>query len=82
MCLERENVLLPIPKFILDDPLCSSGQDDSVFTGEPSAEYALNEHGARCFVVDACLVPALTALWAAGIIKRLAVAVDTVPALV
>lgn len=67
MCLDGRRTLLRIPQFILDDPACSSADDPSVFTGEPSAEYAINHNGHKCFVVDACLVPALTALWLLGI---------------
>ena len=64
MCLERKSVLMPIPDFILAEPACHSANDPTVFTGD---EYAIDKQGRKCFVVDACLVPALTVLWAAGI---------------
>lgn len=62
MCNTR--TLVPIPAFILADPLCSSAARPEVFDG---GEYATDDQGRRCFVIDTCLVPALTALWAAGV---------------
>jgi len=62
MCNNR--VLVPIPDFIMADPLCSSADNPEVFDG---GEYAIDDQGRQCFVIDECLVPALTALWAAGI---------------
>lgn len=64
MCKQYSNVLLPIPQFILDDPLCSSAHVPGVFDG---SEYAIDSEGRRCFVIDACLVPGLLALWEKGI---------------
>jgi len=29
-------------------------------------EYALDDHGNRCFRIDTCIVPALIAVWKAG----------------
>ena len=62
MCQSR--VLVPIPEFIKADPLCSSASDSSVFDG---GEYAIDEQGRQCFVLDECLVPAILALWGKGI---------------
>lgn len=64
MCLEYTTVLLPIPEFMKDDPLCSPIHDESAFDGR---EFAIDDQGRRCFVVDACLALALQALWRAGI---------------
>jgi hypothetical protein len=64
MCKTYETVLVPIPEFIKADPLCSSADRPEVFDG---GEYAIDAEGRQCFVIDACLVPALQALWAAGI---------------
>lgn len=64
MCLERKSILVPIPDFLKADPLCTSADRPEVFDG---GEYAIDSEGRQCFVIDACLVPALTALWDAGI---------------
>lgn len=62
MCLTK--TLMPIPEFIKADPLCSSASDLSVFDG---CEYAIDEQGRQCFVLDECIVPAVLALWEKGI---------------
>ena len=56
-------ILVPIPAFIAADPLAQfdPGPD------EESGEYATNETGQRCFVMDACIARACTVLWEAGI---------------
>src|SRR3990167_225800 len=54
MC--NDTTLMPIPSFI--EP----------FKFDPThAEYGIDEQGRRCFAIDSCIVPALEALWAAGI---------------
>jgi hypothetical protein len=64
MCVNHETVSVPIPDFIKADPLCSSADRPEVFDG---GEYVIDEEGRQCFVIDACLVPALQVLWAVGI---------------
>lgn len=64
MCKHHEKVLVPIPEFIKADPLCSSANDPDVFD---DGEYAIDPEGRQCFMIDACLVPALIALWSAGV---------------
>jgi hypothetical protein len=64
MCKIYETALVPIPDFIKADPLCSSADRPEVFDG---GEYAIDDKGRECFVIDACLVPALQALWDAGV---------------
>lgn len=64
MCKTHTTILVPIPDFIKADPLCSSAANPEVYDG---GEYAIDSEGRQCFVIDACLVPAVQALWAAGI---------------
>jgi hypothetical protein len=61
MC--NRQTVLPIPPFLLDDPICVP-QDAAAYDG---GEFDLNTSGEHCLVVDTCLVPALIALWEAGI---------------
>jgi len=59
MCNRSE--LVPIPDFMRNDPHC-------VFEFDPNhPEFGLDEEGRDCFRLDACIVPALLALWAKGI---------------
>lgn len=62
MCSER--MLVPIPDFLKADPHCTDVADPTVFEG---CEYARDELGRECFVIDKCIVPALQALWDKGI---------------
>lgn len=58
-----KTLLVPIPDFLLADY-----QD--VFQSEeygPSREFDVDSDGRQCFALDACIVPAVEALWAAGI---------------
>ena len=58
MC--QESKLVPIPDLLL--PYYG---DDSSFDPE-HPEYGIDAEGRRCFVLDACIVPAVEAVWAAG----------------
>lgn len=62
MCINAR-WLLPVPEFMASDPICVPDRPE-VYDG---GEYAVDETGRRCFVIDACLAPALEALWARGI---------------
>lgn len=62
MCQSR--LLVTIPDFLRNEPLCSSADDPTVFDG---GEYAIDENGRQCFVLDECIVPAVLALWEKGI---------------
>ena len=59
MC--HETILIPIPKFLLAD------YQDIFAESEISGEFGVDEQGRRCFSLDACIVPAVEILWAAGI---------------
>lgn len=61
MC--NEQVLVPIPYFMKNDPLCVASWVDFA----DSAEHGIDEQGRRCFKLDKCIVPALLALWDKGI---------------
>ena len=54
MC--HKTLLMPIPPFI--EP----------FKFDPShPEFGIDDEGRHCFAIDACIAPALQALWDAGI---------------
>lgn len=58
MC--KASVLVPIPDFLMNDQVQAA-----VDNRHP--EYARDVDGRGCFVMDACIEPALKALWAAGV---------------
>lgn len=58
MCDRTE--LVPIPDFLIDDRL-----RESLNSAHP--EFGHNVDGVPCFKMDACIVPAVNVLWAAGI---------------
>lgn len=60
MCDRTE--LVPIPQLLWDADAIGR------FDPSPGSEYGINDAGERCLAIDACLAPALTALWAAGIV--------------
>src|SRR5437763_159536 len=60
MCI-GEYELVPIPDFIRSDPECIYEFDAD------SDEFGINARGEECFRIDKCIVPALKALWSAGI---------------
>jgi hypothetical protein len=53
--------LVPIP-----DVLWESGEVAGFDPGHP--EFGLDDQGRRCLALDTCIVPAVHALWAAGVI--------------
>lgn len=58
MC--ERSVLVPIPDFLIDD-----GIREAMNNAHP--EYGHNADGVMCFNLDACIAPAVQALWARGI---------------
>ncbi|HEY5420131.1 MAG TPA: hypothetical protein VIL10_05305 [Marmoricola sp.] len=52
---------MPIP-----DVLWESGEVAGFDPGHP--EFGLDDQGRRCLALDTCIVPAVHALWAAGVI--------------
>jgi hypothetical protein len=58
-----QTLLVPIPDFLKD------GYQDIFEEGAYGAgrEFDLDPQGRQCFALDACIVPAVEALWAAGI---------------
>jgi hypothetical protein len=59
MC--SESALVPIPPLLWDA--------GAVYKFDEShPEYGINEAGERCLRLDACIVPAVQALWTAGIV--------------
>lgn len=58
MCNEVE--LVPIPEFLRTDQI-----KDGLLSAHP--EYGHNADGVACFQMDRCIVPAVKALWQAGI---------------
>ena len=58
MCEEHE--LVPIPEFLMTEQI-----KRGLLSAHP--EYAHNVDGTPCFVLDKCIVPAVRALWNAGI---------------
>lgn len=70
MCTTRE--LVPIPQFLWDHGGVkmreSSGTDDDWGFDPTHPEYGINERGEKCLALDTCIVPAIQALWAAGVV--------------
>lgn len=61
MC--NRSVLVPIPDFLVKD-------FDYIFDAgdySPNGEFDIDAEGHKCFRLDACIVPAVKTLWAAGI---------------
>lgn len=58
MCNEAE--LVPIPDFLMNDQIRAG-----LLSAHP--EYGHSDDGVPCFQMDKCIVPAVKALWAAGI---------------
>ena len=54
------STLVPIPPLLLP----YYGPDSMFDPTHP--EYGVDEQGRKCFVLDTCIVPALLAVWAAG----------------
>jgi hypothetical protein len=55
------SVLVPIPDHVW--------QAGGIYSFDPShPEYGLNDQGEKCLSLDACIVPAVKALWAAGVV--------------
>jgi hypothetical protein len=63
MC--KEQVLVPIPEFLMDDPLCVHWK--TRYESPESGEFGIDEVGRRCFRLDACIAPAVQALWNARV---------------
>lgn len=61
MC--QKTLLVPIPDFLVADYKYIF---DSADFG-PSREFDIDGEGRQCFALDACIVPAVLALWDAGI---------------
>lgn len=65
MCSPNDKVLVPIPATMMTEHVAE------VFLcldGLPlHPEYGINENGSKCFRLDRCIVPAIEALWDAGI---------------
>lgn len=59
MC--SEGVLVPIPELLWTRTTLSQSFDPD------HNEFGINDNGEKCLRLDACIVPAVQALWAAGI---------------
>lgn len=73
MCSESE--LVPIPQFLFERGGVKMREDftdrgiDSDWGFDPThPEYGTNDAGEMCLRLDRCIVPAVKALWAAGIV--------------
>lgn len=56
-----QSVLVPIPDLLWEN--------NAIHDFDPShPEYGINDRGERCLVLDACIVPAIKALWSAGFV--------------
>lgn len=53
-------ILVPIPEWDVH------GRSVAAHAGEDNLEFGRDEHGQSCYKMDACIVPALEAVWAAG----------------
>lgn len=71
MCTQTE--LVPIPQLLWDQGGVKMREGftapDSDWGFDPShPEYGINDQGEKCLALDACIVPAVKALWGAGIV--------------
>lgn len=73
MCFKSE--LVPIPQFLFDrggvkmrEDFTDSGIDSDWGFDPTHPEYGINELGEKCFRLDQCIIPAVKALWDAGIV--------------
>ena len=70
MCMATE--LVPIPQLLWDHggvKMRERHGDDSDWGFDPThPEYGINDAGEKCLRLDACIIPAIQALWAAGIV--------------
>lgn len=70
MCNTQE--LVPIPQWLFDlggVKMKERPDDESDWGFDPThPEYGFNDDGERCLRLDSCIVPAIKALWAAGIV--------------
>lgn len=54
-------VLVPIPEFLFEQ--------GGIYEFDPThPEYGIDAEGRRCLALDPCIVPAIKALWEAGIV--------------
>lgn len=61
MC--ETSTLVPIPALLLPH----YGDDLDIWGDPVHPEFAIDTSGAKCFVMDACIVAAVKAVWAAGV---------------